>query len=124
MKLTDGRNVERIGAVRDQRGLPRPPARLSPSARTVWKELSSAVPSGHFVAGDLQMVEAYCTLMAYLRAAWAANDQTAALRLTQPITTLAVKLRLTPSSRYARERTSGKKLATVIRLGYWDPDKD
>lgn len=112
------------------------PAELSERAQGYWKEIMSAVAFGFFSAADLPLLRNYCKTLALIdaifeeigsdgeheefvlqteRGAYQANPIYSVLNTHQHLAAqLAVRLRLTPKSRYEEspeEREKGEKNA-------------
>lgn len=113
-----------------------PPAGLSERAQAYWKEIMNAVAFGFFSAADLPLLRNYCKTLALIdaifdeigsdgereefvlqteRGAYQANPIYSVLNTHQHLAAqLAVRLRLTPKSRYEEspeEREKGEKSA-------------
>lgn len=89
----------------------KPQTELSPAAQAVWDLVIESVTHEHFQTADLLMLESYCTARVVLggieKRVMENPDDSAALKAYKEslagVVSLAVKLRLTPSSRNPRK---------------------
>ena len=105
----------------------RPPARLKGEARQVLAELAQAVAPGHFLPGDMPLLEAYANTVALAREAAVRLREDGAVtggkpspwlaildRCNRALVPMAQKLRLCPSARQDRKRATAPDMGPVL----------
>lgn len=77
----------------------RPPRGMDKQIAKHWRELVAAYPFDYFNAGDRPLLKAWAVLSADLDVAIDARDADACDRLSRSLSSLAIRMRIAPSTR-------------------------